>query len=262
MKILVRYNDSTDETLHSTIGVTFHGILLRNPTTGQILKKFTKSYNNLIKGYGCELKTNEMHIAIKNCDEKYIALPSDLLFSQILILNENGNGSKNFLYVRHGKSKTQTQFLLQMKDTLPCTNQAKIGSTVPDTLGDHVTTTASTVTVKQSGNKAKVPVSSSSSSGTNDSSTSISSKRSTKGSTTKINRRVQIIIAGAPASGKGTQCEFIKNTYGCVHLSTGDILREAVAAQTPVGIMAKEYMDSGKLVPDDVIIGIVRSILR
>jgi adenylate kinase len=69
---------------------------------------------------------------------------------------------------------------------------------------------------------------------------------------------VKIIIAGAPASGKGTQCETIKEKFGVVHLSTGDMLRAAVAAQTPVGKQAKEYMDSGKLVPDDVIIGVVR----
>jgi hypothetical protein len=69
----------------------------------------------------------------------------------------------------------------------------------------------------------------------------------------------KIIISGAPASGKGTQCEMIKEKYGLVHLSTGDMLRAAVAAKTEVGIAAKEYMDSGKLVPDEVIIGIVRS---
>jgi len=68
-----------------------------------------------------------------------------------------------------------------------------------------------------------------------------------------------IIIAGAPASGKGTQCEMIKEKYGVVHLSTGDMLRAAVAAGTEVGNLAKEYMDAGKLVPDDVIIGVVSS---
>lgn len=67
-----------------------------------------------------------------------------------------------------------------------------------------------------------------------------------------------IIIAGAPASGKGTQCEVIKEKFGVVHLSTGDMLRAAVAAGTEVGKMAKDFMDSGKLVPDDVIIGVVR----
>lgn len=67
----------------------------------------------------------------------------------------------------------------------------------------------------------------------------------------------KIIIAGAPASGKGTQCEIIKEKYGVVHLSTGDMLRAAVAAGTDVGKQAKDFMDAGKLVPDDVIIGIV-----
>lgn len=69
---------------------------------------------------------------------------------------------------------------------------------------------------------------------------------------------VNIIIAGAPASGKGTQCEIIKEEFGVVHLSTGDMLRAAVAAGTDVGVKAKEFMDSGKLVPDEVIIGIIR----
>ena len=68
---------------------------------------------------------------------------------------------------------------------------------------------------------------------------------------------LKLIIAGAPASGKGTQCEMIKSKYGVVHLSTGDMLRAAVAAGTDVGKQAKEFMDSGKLVPDEVIIGIV-----
>ena len=70
---------------------------------------------------------------------------------------------------------------------------------------------------------------------------------------------VNIIIAGAPASGKGTQCETIKEEFGVVHLSTGDMLRAAVADGTEVGKLAKDFMDSGKLVPDDVIIGVVRS---
>ena len=67
----------------------------------------------------------------------------------------------------------------------------------------------------------------------------------------------RIIIAGAPASGKGTQCEMITKNYGLVHLSTGDMLRAAVADKTEVGVLAKEYMDAGKLVPDEVIIGVV-----
>lgn len=73
---------------------------------------------------------------------------------------------------------------------------------------------------------------------------------------------IKIIIAGAPASGKGTQCEMIKEKFGIVHLSTGDMLRAAVAAKTSVGTLAKEYMDAGKLVPDEVIIGVVKDRLE
>ena len=67
----------------------------------------------------------------------------------------------------------------------------------------------------------------------------------------------RIIIAGAPASGKGTQCETITAKFGVVHLSTGDMLRAAVAAGTDVGMEAKQFMDAGKLVPDSTMIGIV-----
>eukprot|EP00555_Chaetoceros_dichaeta_P003284 CAMPEP_0198250986 /NCGR_PEP_ID=MMETSP1447-20131203/1975_1 /TAXON_ID=420782 /ORGANISM="Chaetoceros dichaeta, Strain CCMP1751" /LENGTH=261 /DNA_ID=CAMNT_0043935915 /DNA_START=329 /DNA_END=1114 /DNA_ORIENTATION=+ len=77
-------------------------------------------------------------------------------------------------------------------------------------------------------------------------------------STTTKSPPLKMIISGAPASGKGTQCEIIKDNFDVVHLSTGDMLRAAVAAQTDVGKLAKEYMDSGKLVPDDVIIGVVK----
>jgi len=71
-----------------------------------------------------------------------------------------------------------------------------------------------------------------------------------------------IIIAGAPASGKGTQCTFIEKKYGVVHLSTGDMLRAAVAAGTDTGKVAKEYMDAGKLVSDDIIINVVKERLQ
>jgi adenylate kinase len=73
----------------------------------------------------------------------------------------------------------------------------------------------------------------------------------------KNDKILRLIIAGAPASGKGTQCEIIKNKYGVVHLSTGDMLRAAVTEGTDVGRQAKEFMDAGKLVPDEVIIGVV-----
>ena len=67
----------------------------------------------------------------------------------------------------------------------------------------------------------------------------------------------KFIIAGAPASGKGTQCEFIKAEFGCIHLSTGDMLRAAVEAGSDLGKEAKGHMDSGGLVPDKLIIDII-----
>lgn len=72
-----------------------------------------------------------------------------------------------------------------------------------------------------------------------------------------VGKALKLIIAGAPASGKGTQCAMIKDKYGVVHLSTGDMLRAAVAAGTEIGMKAKDFMDNGKLVPDEVMIGIV-----
>eukprot|EP00636_Phaeomonas_parva_P018800 CAMPEP_0118874334 /NCGR_PEP_ID=MMETSP1163-20130328/15823_1 /TAXON_ID=124430 /ORGANISM="Phaeomonas parva, Strain CCMP2877" /LENGTH=126 /DNA_ID=CAMNT_0006809721 /DNA_START=99 /DNA_END=475 /DNA_ORIENTATION=- len=69
---------------------------------------------------------------------------------------------------------------------------------------------------------------------------------------------LKIIIAGAPASGKGTQCERIREDFGVVHLSTGDMLRAAVKAGTEVGLRAKEAMESGQLVSDEIIIGIIK----
>lgn len=92
--------------------------------------------------------------------------------------------------------------------------------------------------------------------------TSLQASDDSDDSSASDKKPLQIIIAGAPASGKGTQCENIKDTYGVVHLSTGDMLREAVAAETKVGLAAKEYMNAGKLVPDEVIIGIVKDRLE
>jgi adenylate kinase len=69
----------------------------------------------------------------------------------------------------------------------------------------------------------------------------------------------KLIIAGAPAAGKGTQCSVISQRYGCIHISTGDLLRQAVADKTPLGKQAQEYMDNGKLVPDQLIIDLVKA---
>jgi adenylate kinase len=68
----------------------------------------------------------------------------------------------------------------------------------------------------------------------------------------------KVIISGAPASGKGTQCEFIVSRFGVVHISTGDALREQVKAGTQLGKQVKGYMAKGELVPDDLIIDIVK----
>jgi len=69
---------------------------------------------------------------------------------------------------------------------------------------------------------------------------------------------VNLILFGPPGAGKGTQAQFIVEQYRIPQISTGDILRAAVKAQTPLGIMAKKLMDAGELVPDDVVLGIVR----
>ncbi len=68
---------------------------------------------------------------------------------------------------------------------------------------------------------------------------------------------MRIILLGAPGAGKGTQATFIKDHFDIPQISTGDMLRAAVKAGTPLGLEAKSYMDSGGLVPDSVIIGLV-----
>ena len=69
---------------------------------------------------------------------------------------------------------------------------------------------------------------------------------------------MKLILLGAPGAGKGTQAEIISKKLNIPTISTGNILREAIKNGTPTGLKAKEFMDNGKLVPDDVIIGIVR----
>jgi adenylate kinase len=70
-----------------------------------------------------------------------------------------------------------------------------------------------------------------------------------------------IILFGPPGSGKGTQSEKLIEAYGLVHLSTGDILRSEIAKATALGLEAKSLMDQGQLVPDAVVIGMIRSAL-
>jgi adenylate kinase len=68
---------------------------------------------------------------------------------------------------------------------------------------------------------------------------------------------MRLILLGPPGSGKGTQAQRLVQRYGIIQLSTGEMLRAAVAAQTPVGLKAKDVMASGGLVPDDIVIGII-----
>lgn len=73
---------------------------------------------------------------------------------------------------------------------------------------------------------------------------------------------LNIVLFGPPGSGKGTQSEKIIEKYGLKHISTGDLLREEVAAQTDLGMQAKAIMDKGELVSDRIVIGMIRNKLE
>ena len=69
---------------------------------------------------------------------------------------------------------------------------------------------------------------------------------------------MRIILLGAPGAGKGTQAQFLMNKFGIPQISTGDMLRAAIKEGTPLGLAAKQVMDAGQLVSDDLIIGLVK----
>lgn len=73
---------------------------------------------------------------------------------------------------------------------------------------------------------------------------------------------MRVVLLGAPGSGKGTQAARISAKYRIPHVSTGDLLREAVAAGTPLGLQARAAMDAGQLVSDEIVLGIIRERLR
>ena len=73
---------------------------------------------------------------------------------------------------------------------------------------------------------------------------------------------MRLILLGAPGAGKGTQANFIKEKFNIPQISTGDMLRAAVKAGTPLGLAAKKVMDAGALVSDDIIIGLVKDRLK
>src|SRR6267143_6528799 len=73
---------------------------------------------------------------------------------------------------------------------------------------------------------------------------------------------MKLILLGPPGAGKGTQANFIREKYGIPQISTGDMLRAAVKAGTPLGLAAKQVMDAGQLVSDDIIIGLVQDRLK
>ena len=73
---------------------------------------------------------------------------------------------------------------------------------------------------------------------------------------------LNIVLFGPPGAGKGTQAEFLIKSFGLIHLSTGDLLRSEITAGTKLGLEAKAFMDKGELVPDAVVIGMIKSKLE
>ena len=73
---------------------------------------------------------------------------------------------------------------------------------------------------------------------------------------------MKLVLLGAPGAGKGTQAVFLKDRHGLAHISTGDILRQNVKDATPLGLEAKKYMDAGQLVPDEVVMNMMKAKLE
>jgi adenylate kinase len=73
---------------------------------------------------------------------------------------------------------------------------------------------------------------------------------------------LNLVLFGPPGAGKGTQAEYLIKSYQLVHLSTGDLLRSELAAETELGLEAKKFMEKGELVPDAVVIGMIKSKLN
>ncbi len=74
--------------------------------------------------------------------------------------------------------------------------------------------------------------------------------------------KLNIVLFGPPGAGKGTQSKFLMERYGLEHLSTGDLLRAEIKAETPLGLQAQELMSAGELVPDEVVVGMIRNRLE
>lgn len=72
-------------------------------------------------------------------------------------------------------------------------------------------------------------------------------------------KKLNIILFGPPGAGKGTQSQFLIERYGLVHLSTGDLLRAEIKAESPLGLQAQEIIGRGELVSDDIVIGMIRN---
>lgn len=75
-------------------------------------------------------------------------------------------------------------------------------------------------------------------------------------------KKLNIVLFGPPGAGKGTQSKFLMERYGLEHLSTGDLLRAEIKAETPLGLQAQELMSAGELVPDEVVVGMIRNRLE